>query len=117
MSNLAVIGGTHTFQVLFLDANQQPMVVVDPTITIFNYSTAGAKVVLVASTPMTAVPGDTGRYRYTYAVPSAFSPGAIFYGQMSAPDPNNPDSYLVVEEAVNALSPPPSGGLYARFVP
>lgn len=116
MSNLAVIGTGYTFQVMFVDAAQQPLAVADPTITIFTYSQAGAKNILVASTAMTAVPGDTGRYRYTYTLPLALTQGDIIYGLMEATDPNNPGGRLVIEEAVNALSATSPAGLIARFV-
>lgn len=116
MSNQAVLGTGYTFQTLFLDSLLQPMAVADPTITIFMFSQAGAKITLVAATDMTAVPGDTGRYRYTYTIPLALSPGDIIYGLMEATDPNVPGGRLVSEESVNILGASSSGGLIARFV-
>ena len=81
----AVIGSPFTFQVLFLDPSNAPVVVTAPVIDVFSFSAAGAKNLLVQAQPLTPVtPPEVGRYVYTYAVPTSFSDGDVVYAEYRA---------------------------------
>ena len=100
----AVIGTAFTFSVLFVDALNNPIAVDDPLITVFSYSQAGVKQILVNNQPMIAsVPAETGRYTYTYTVPSSFSDGDSFVGIMQGTDPAS-EITARVEQGVVAIS-------------
>lgn len=117
-----VIGNTHTFQVLFVDSNNNPLAVLNPLIEIFQYDSLGMKQVVVASTAMVADPTEVGRYLYPLAI-SSYSDGDTLYGSMTGVDPVSGD-LARVEQTVNVVSPDrstPSGGsthcgLRAHFV-
>lgn len=121
MAEQAVIGNPYTFQVMFLDANNAPFApTVGPTITIFSFSTAGAKNVLVAAAAMSAVtPAEVGRYVYVYTVPTVFTDGDMLYGEVAAQDALAND--LVESVQVVLIAQTRSGaynnaGLVAQFV-
>ena len=120
MSAQAVVGQIYTFQVLFLDSNQQPLVLnADPTITIFKFSTNGVKQTLVDASQMQAVAGDVGRYTYSYLIPNILNAGDVVYALKEAPDPAVPGARLVEEEQVwlvSGASSSVSTGLIPRFV-
>lgn len=118
MAEQATIGGIYVFQVLFLDENQQPLVVVDPTVTIATFSTAGTRNVLVDAAPMTEVLGEVGRYAYPYSISSVFTAGTILTGTMIATDPDFPEARLLDDVTVYLNASPSFGrsGLTAQFV-
>jgi hypothetical protein len=100
----AVIGNAFTFSVLFVDALNNPIEVDDPLITVFSYSQAGVKQILVNAQPLIeSVPAETGRYTYTYTVPSSFSDGDAFVGIMQGTDPAS-EITARVEQGVVAIS-------------
>jgi len=106
-----------TFQILFLDTDNTPIAVVDPTITVFSFSAAGVKQELVAATAMDAVvPAETGRYTYTYTVPAAFTDGDMIYGEMTGEHPVSGDLLWYSEEVSVVTLPPGSQGLSYNFV-
>lgn len=105
----AVIGQPFTFTILFLDGAGNPVVPADPTIYAF-YFVNGVKTVLVSSaTPMTAVPGDTGRFAYTVTVPSDLSDAIVLYGVMQGTDPST-SLTISAEQEVDLFSDTGSGG-------
>jgi hypothetical protein len=117
----AVIGSPFTFQVMFLDSSNLPVVVVDPRITIYQFSGAGAKQILVANVPLVPVfPAEPGRYVYVYTIPIAFQDGTTIYGEMTGTDPAPGGILLWVQEVVTAIAATRSGagytGLTARFI-
>jgi hypothetical protein len=117
----AVIGSPYTFQARFLDANNAPFApTVGPTITIFSFSLAGAKNVLVAAAAMSAVtPAEVGRYIYVYAVPTAFSDGDMLYADIAGEDALANDlveSVTVVLIAATRSGVSNNAGLIAQFV-
>jgi len=101
-----------TFQVLFLDVDNIPIAVLNPTITVFSYSDLGVKQELVAATVMDpATPVEVGRYIYTYTVPSVFDEGDMIYGEMTGEHPVSGD-LLRYSEGVSVVTlPPGSQGL------
>lgn len=110
----AIIGDTHVFTALFLDATNTPVVVTTPTIEVFSFSSAGIKSTWVAAgTAMAAVSGDTGRYRYVFDIPTSL-PRTTLYGVMQG---LNGLDILLVETEVDLISEADAGGgLVARFV-
>lgn len=117
----AVAGRPYTFQVLFVDETNSPVAVADPTITIFSFSQAGVKQVLIQSAAMqAAVPAEVGRYTYVYAVPGAYSPGDNIFVEMTATDPGLPGTRFLIEDSISIVSASAaaagSSGLAARFV-
>jgi hypothetical protein len=106
--------------VLFVNDVNVPVAVDDPRITIFNFSGAGAKQVLVDNEPMVSVtPAEVGRYTYTWTIPTIFTDGTAIYADMSGQEPVTGINYLV-EEDVTAISSdranPGYQGLIARFI-
>lgn len=101
-----------TFQALFLDTDNTPIAVLNPTITVFSFSAAGVKQELVAATAMDAVvPAETGRYTHNYTVPSAFGEGDMFYGEMTGEHPVSGDILRYSESVSVVTLPPGSQGL------
>ena len=88
MAKQAVIGNDFTFQVRFLDSTNTPFdPTIGPTITLFSFSLAGAKNVLVDAADMDAVtPVETGRFTYVYSVPDTFTDGDMLYAEISGRD-------------------------------
>jgi hypothetical protein len=84
----AVIGNPFTFQARFLDATNTAFdPTVGPTITLFSYSLAGAKNVLVDDVAMDAVvPAEVGRFTYVYNVPNTFTDGDLLYAEVNGED-------------------------------
>ena len=116
----AVIGSAFTFSVLFVDALNNPIAVDDPLISVFSYTAGGVKQTLVNNQPMIeSVPAETGRYTYTYTIPSSFSDGDSIIGIMQGTDPAS-EITARVEQGVVAISPARgqasgSSGMTARF--
>lgn len=99
----AVIGDPFTFAVLFVDATNTPIAVNNPVIEIYNFSAIGAKQTLISAALIDAVPAETGRYTYTYTIPTTMTDGDALYGQMEGTDPT---SGLVsrVEQDITVIS-------------
>lgn len=116
MATTAIIGKTHTFQVLFLDDLNQPIVVDNPLIDLFKYST-GVKIPLVSAAPMQLViPPEAGRYTYMYALPLTLVDGDNLHAEMHGTDPASGLKVLAGEDVV-ATSPRQSyPGITARFI-
>ena len=116
----SVIGKPYTFQVLFLDALNQPQVVQDPVIDIFQFSSIGQKQYRVQAAPLLPVfPVEVGRYTYTYTLPVTLNDGDNLVAEMRGVD-GATGLTLLVEEVVTAIaatrSGGGSGGMTARFV-
>ena len=88
MAKQAVIGNDFTFQARFLDGTNTPFdPTVGPTITIFSFSLAGAKNVLVAAAAMDPVtPAEVGRFTYVYSVPDTYTDGDMLYAEVNGED-------------------------------
>lgn len=112
---VAIIGQPFTFHALFLDADNLPIAVTGPTIKVFRFSPSGAEVVLTTSS-MSAVTGDTGRYGYTMTVPTYLSPGDMLYAKMQGVDPGTLE-LLVQQVDVSLVASQTTGTLVARFIP
>lgn len=97
-----IIGSKFTFTVLFLDVMGDPIVpAAGATIEIFYFNAAGAKQVLTAAgSPMTAVPGDPGRYAKTITIPTSLTEDLQLYGIMKATDSGTGEE-LVQEQSVD----------------
>jgi len=122
MAEQAVIGNPFVFQVLFLDANSDPMTpTVGPFISLFSYSTSGVKNPLVTDEAMSpSTPAEVGRYVYPYTVPTAFTDGDMLYGEVYAED--GVGTVFRVSREVALIAATRSGaynnaGLSTRFVP
>jgi hypothetical protein len=111
----AVTGTTFTFQVLFLDAVNNPIVVNNPLITVFHFTGAGVKEILVNAAALTPVGGDVGRYTYPYAIGALLPDGDILYAQMTGVDPGS-GLTLLVQQDVTVIATAASGGMTTRFV-
>jgi len=121
MGKQAVIGNPFIFQIRYLDGSNVAFdPTVGPTITIFTYSTAGAKNDLVTAAAMSAVaPADTGRFMYAYTIPSTYDDGTMLYAVIEAEDALA--NALVDEVEVVLIAATRSGiynnaGLTANFV-
>lgn len=110
----ATLGQPFTFNVLFLDGDGAPVSVTAPMIQVFRFSSSGGKVVLT-TTNMTAVSGDTGRYVYVYDVPSTLAEGDNLYALMYGTNPDTSDM-MRVQEDVSLVAPATGGGIVARFI-
>lgn len=113
----AVIGQPFTFTVLFLDGSGSPVVPPDPTIYAFYFVSGVQQVFIPAGTPMTSVPGYTGRYIYSTTIPSYLSDSITIYGMMSGTDPSTA-LVISVEQEVDLFSGAggSGGGLRVSFV-
>ena len=111
----AIIGGTHVFTALFLDATNTPVAVTSPTIEVLTFDDNGSKVPLVvAGTAMIIVPSEVGRYQYTYSIPDSLTRGTTLYAVMQGLDGAD---ILLVEDEVDLISEGDAGpGLVAHFV-
>jgi|3_EtaG_2_1085321.scaffolds.fasta_scaffold00032_80 hypothetical protein len=102
-----IIGDPFTFTALFVDSSGDPITPLNPSIEVFYFDAVGDKQgVVVAGTAMTAVAGDTGRYKYTVTIPAILTPAIMLYGVMEGEDPATGVS-AVVEEGVDCFE---SGG-------
>jgi len=111
----AIIGQTYTFNTLFRDAANNPITITGPTAKVFRFNSAGAEVV-VASGSMTAVVGDSGRYGYTFTVPTSLAAGDTLFAVMAGTDPGTSD-LLVANDTVDIIyNPLEAGGLNSRFI-
>ena len=120
MAAEAVIGQTHVFHVLFVDAANTPIVVTSPLIEVFYYDNLGVKQVEVASTALSVDVSETGRYVYPFLIPLTFQDGATLYGKMSGINPATSGTAWV-EQTLNLVSADRvvsgvSGGLRDQFV-
>lgn len=112
----ALVGEPFTFQVMWRDGLNVPVVVASPTIVVFRFDDLGEKVVLQASTAMTAVPLDTGRYVYVYDVLETLPAGSMLYGLMQATYGIQSMVFEQEVELVSQSTPSVNGGLIASFV-
>lgn len=103
MALQAVIGNPFTFEVLFVDDTNTPINVNNPTISIFTFTPGGGKQTLVLSPMVAVIPPETGRYTYTYIIPSTFTDGASIYGEMGGVDPTT-SLRLITEQQLVAIS-------------
>lgn len=122
MAAEAVIGKNYTFQVLFLDDSNQPIVPNNPMINIFRYNHDGGKQALVIAQPMLPVsPPEIGRYIYKYNVPLSLVDGDNLYGEMEGNDPDT-GLRMFIDQTVIAIAPARGAGvagingLSARFI-
>lgn len=84
----AVIGSAFTFQVLFVDANNQPIAVNNPIIDIFMFSQLGVLQDLAAGQVMIPVtPIEVGRYVYVYTIPITLTDGDLIHAEVVATEP------------------------------
>lgn len=113
MATEAVIGKSYTFQVLFLDELNDPVVPNDPVINIFRYDDVGVRLALVTDAAMSpVVPADPGRYVYVYSLPLSLSDGDNIYGEMQGVDPGT-NLRMITETVVVAISPNRGGYSWA----
>jgi hypothetical protein len=115
----AVLGSAFTFQVLFVDGNNDPMAVNNPTIDVFMFSQTGVKQYLVTAQTMNAVtPVEVGRYTYVYTIPTTLDDGDLLYAEVTAEDPGTGE-LLRANQEVTAISANrglgASVGMTARF--
>lgn len=117
----AVIGKTFTFQTLFVDAQNDPIAVESPTVSVFSYSQSGVKQFLAAGVPLVpATPAETGRYTYTVTIPTTLDDGMALYAEMRATDVGTGDR-LLTEQQITLVAPTRAGGnggggLRSRFM-
>ena len=116
----AVIGQPFTFEVLFVDAVNQPIAVTSPTITVFYFSPLGVKTTLVNQQPLVAVsPPEVGRYTYTYTFATTFTDGTGVYADMVGVEVGTGLLCRVEQQVVLIASTRAGsacGGITARFV-
>lgn len=115
----AIIGQPVTIQKLFLDADNNPFAVTSPTIQIYYWDAEGVKRTLLMLTAFPAsTPAETGRYAYTYTVPTTLTEDVELFALVQA---TNPDTLLpIVDEIAISLFDPSvtatCGGITAQFV-
>lgn len=109
----AILGQTYVFNVLFLNAAGEPVVVTTPMVQVFRFAPSGNKVVLT-TTAMNPVSGDPGRYTFPYVVPASLAAGDNLYGLMYGVDPDTLDTLRVQVDV--SLVAPPTYGLVSRFI-
>jgi hypothetical protein len=112
-----IIGEGFVFHTLFVDGSNTPVAVSDPAIEVFYFDANGSKQTVVGpGEAMTAVVGETGRYKYSYDIPGTFDAGDSIYGKMTGEDPATSELY-VVEQTVDLVAEGAgSTGMIARFV-
>jgi hypothetical protein len=104
MAAEAIIGGTHVFQVIFIDQDTlQPIAVDSPTIDVFHYDTLGGRVDDVTGAAMTADVTEVGRYQYTFNIANTFHDGDTLYGYMTGIKPASTE-LAVAEQTLNLVS-------------
>jgi hypothetical protein len=108
---LGVLGEVYVFQALFVDTTGAPVPVVDPSISVFTFSTVGVKETL-ASGAMTVV--EVGRYVYPYTIPTTLREGTTLYAEMTGDD--GIGSTLRVDQQVDVVTFRGDGGLVATVV-
>lgn len=118
MGKQAVIGTDFTFSAYFMDATNTPFApAVGPNITIFSWSLAGAKNVLVNGEAMAAAtPAEVGRYTYVYSIPTTFSDGQMLYAEITGQDGLANNLFISDELVMITELRGNSGGLNANFV-
>lgn len=120
MATEAVIGKNFTFQVLFLDEMNDPVVANNPIINIFYYDIQGVRQNLVTNAALSpAVPAEAGRYIYVYSIPLNLMDGDNIHAEMQGTDPGT-GLRMITEMVVVAISPSRGsgglGGLRSRFI-
>lgn len=105
-----IIGQPFTFTVLFVDSSGQPITPNTVTIEVFYFDSTGAKQTLAAATTvMSAVTGDPGRYKYTITIPSSLTVADQIYGVMTGTITSTGEE-IVVEETVDPFEVGGGGG-------
>ena len=92
-----VIGQPVTIQKLFLDNDNVPFNVTTPTLQIYYWDGDGVKQTLLMTTAFPpSTPAETGRYSYTYDIPTTLTEDVVLYALIQA---INPDTLSpIVEE-------------------
>jgi hypothetical protein len=94
-----IIGEPFSFTVYFVDGDGNPIEPTDTSIEVFYFDSDGDKqTVSAAGTPMTAVPGDAGRFQYTVTIPEALPLASEVYGVMRGTDPTTGTEVLAEQE-------------------
>ena len=66
---LAILGSTHTFQVLFIDEYGHHLAgITDASIDIFKMDATGTKVLLVSGPMTPVIPAEDGRFVYPFVL-------------------------------------------------
>lgn len=117
----AYINEPFIFQLLFVDPEGAPVLVLNPNITIFRMDpVTGDEVPFIVAAPMSPVfPPEPGRFVFPYVIPATLLDGDVLYSETRATDPVT--GYISVSsETLNiksrAASPLAVAGLNARFV-
>ena len=78
-----IIGENFTFTILFVNSVGSPFTPDSATIEVFYFDSSGVRQELAAAgTAMSSVPAQTGRYRYTLAIPGSLTPADQIYSVM-----------------------------------
>lgn len=94
-----IIGEPFSFTVYFVDGDGNPIEPTDTSIEVFYFNSDGDKqTISVAGTPMTAVPGDAGRFQYTVTIPEALPLASEVYGVMRGTDPTTGTEVIAEQE-------------------
>lgn len=88
MSSYAVKGEKYIFQVKFFDGNGDVIAVNTPTIEVYTFLSDGS-IVSLASGNMSEDSVETGRWTYPYDLLHTYNYQPVFYGLVSAVDPND----------------------------
>jgi len=112
-----VIGQPFTFTVLFLDGSNNPTNVTSPTIEVFYFNDSGQRIHIVAAGTVlpSSFPAETGRYSYTFTIPSTLEVHYEIYGVMRGIEPATSDN-LVIEQQIDLFPEAEPGGMRASFV-
>jgi hypothetical protein len=116
----AILGSTHTFQVLFIDENGQHLAgITDAAIDIFKMDASGAKVTLISTAMAPAVPAEDGRFVYPFVLSSTLVViGDTLYAEYTGTDPIAPTVIIRTEEPLDVIADPSDlgGRVIAQFV-
>lgn len=109
------IGYPFVFSILFVDVDGNPLVPLNgATIEVFYFDANGMKHDLLApGTPMSIVPGDTGRYIKTITIPTSLDSTIQLYGLMRAIDPGT-GTELMDEQSVDLVGSDSTGACNYR---
>lgn len=115
-----IIDDNFIFQALFVDEQNTAIAVTSPTITVFRFDrTTGVKAILAGPVAMNvAVPAETGRYTYTFAIPDSLDVGDVIYATMTGVDPSS-NLPILLEETVTLVEAgggSSSSGMTHQFV-
>lgn len=113
-----ISGEKFVFNAFFVDEVNTPVVVDNPTISIFNFSSSGIKQVYVDAAPMLdGDPPEVGRYTYVYTVPTTLVDGDTLYAEMTG---TSAGLTLLIESEVSVITTGrfsvPGLGVTTRFI-